>query len=521
MNEFDNKNEFSQNETPRDITDTQSVNESIPTGAAESSPAQEQIPSQHQPYANPNTNPYANPYSTPYGYRPAQNTQGNTAGYGYTPYSYSQGSSPYGNPYAQENPYGQGISYAPVKKKKEKREKKKSGISGGAVAIICCMTVILSAMFGFGGAYMAEKYFGEDNTVSPDAPISGEDDISLDSPVVIYRNVENIQTSVGDGDGVLSYTEVAAIVKDSVVEITTEYNVQSVWYNYVTQGAGSGVIISEDGYIITNAHVITGDSSEVADNIIVRLNNGHVYNASVVGYDTDSDIAIIKIEETGLTAAVCGSSDKLAVGEELVVVGNPLGELGGTVTNGIVSATEREIDVNGVMMSLIQTNAAVSPGNSGGGMFNMKGELVGIINAKSSGTGVEGLGFAIPINTALTVTEQLMEYGYVRGKTYLGISFEEVTSSNFQYFYNIKAGVYVTYLDPGYNDDVLQQGDRIVAIEGTTVSTIEEIKAAISTASVGDKLKFQIERNGRLIEVTVTCYEKIPESARENVQFEN
>ncbi|MBR5252650.1 MAG: serine protease, partial [Clostridia bacterium] len=130
-------------------------------------------------------------------------------------------------------------------------------------------------------------------------------------------------------------------------------------------------------------------------------------------------------------------------------------------------------------------------------------------------------GFAIPVNTALKVTEQLMEYGYVRGKTYLGISFEEVTSSgSLYYFYNIKPGVYITYLDPGFNDDVLQQGDRIVAIDGTTVSTFDEIKSIVSVASVGDKLKFQVERNGKLIEVEVTCYEKVPESARENVQFE-
>ncbi|MBR5253370.1 MAG: trypsin-like peptidase domain-containing protein, partial [Clostridia bacterium] len=396
MNEFDNKNQFPQDEPVNNTADTPEVEENT---IEETAPAAEPTPA---PQQNPNPQQYQS-YGNPYGY----NTQGNSQGYGYTPYNYSQGNAPYGNPYPQQNPYGQGISYTPAKKKKEK--KKKSGISGGAIALLCCLTIILSAVFGFGGAYVADRYFAPETV--DDEPVSGVNDISFDTPVVIYRDVEDIQTSTGNDGEELDYAQVAAIVKDSVVEITTEYNVQSVWYNYVTQGAGSGVIISENGYIITNAHVITGDSGEVADNIIVRLTNTHVYNASVVGYDTDSDIAVIKIEETGLTAAVIGSSDNLAVGEELVVVGNPLGELGGTVTNGIVSATEREIDVNGVTMSLIQTNAAVSPGNSGGGMFNMKGQLVGIINAKSSGSGVEGLGFAIPVNTALTVTEQLMEYG--------------------------------------------------------------------------------------------------------------
>ena len=508
MNEFDNKNPLPTDEPQNNTTDAP-VADKIPVEDA--APVAEPTPT---PAQNPNPNPgQYQPHGNPYGYNP----QGNPQGYGYSPYSYSQGNTPYINPNFGENPYGQGISYTPVKKKKEK--KKKSGISGGAVALLCCLTVILSAVFGFGGAYVADRYFAADPSDS--ATSSDQNDISFDTPVVIYRDVEDIQTSTGEDIGELNYAQVAAIVKDSVVEITTEYNVQSVWYNYVTQGAGSGVIISENGYIITNAHVITNDSGEVADNIVVRLPNTHVYKAAVVGYDTDSDIALIKIEETGLTAAVVGESDKLAVGEELVVVGNPLGELGGTVTNGIVSATEREIDVGGITMSLIQTNAAVSPGNSGGGMFNMKGQLVGIINAKSSGSGVEGLGFAIPVNTALAVTEQLMEFGYVRGKTYLGISFEEVTSSgSFYYFYNITPGVYVTALDPGFNDDVLKQGDRIVAIDGTTISTFEEIKSAVSGAAVGDKLKFQVEREGKLIEVMVTCYEKVPESARANVQFE-
>ena len=203
-----------------------------------------------------------------------------------------------------------------------------------------------------------------------------------------------------------------------------------------------------------------------------------------------------------------------------MIVGNPLGELGGTVTNGIVSATEREIEVNGVTMNLIQTNAAVNPGNSGGGMFNMKGQLVGIVNAKSSGTGIEGLGFAIPINKALNVTEQLLEYGYVRGKTMIGVTFSEISSNNFFYYYNLKAGVYVDSLTKGYNDDVLQVGDRVVAINGSTISSYSEIKAIVTSASVGDKLTFQVERNGKLMEVEVECFEKVPDT-QNNIEFDD
>lgn len=429
-------------------------------------------------------------------------------GYGYPPYTYSPQNNPYGAPYG--TPYGQGIAYSPEKEKKQRKEKK--GANGKVIALVCCATVICSALFGFAGAYAGNRFAADNAPANSSNPTVNNP--SANSPMVIYKDVSDIQTSTDkNGGDVLTYSQVAALVKNSVVEITTEYNVKSAWYNYVTKGAGSGVIISENGYIVTNAHVITGDTSAVADNIIVRLGDGTEYTATTVGYDTDADIAIIKIDASGLSPAVCGNSDNLAVGEELVVVGNPLGELGGTVTNGIVSATERQISVNGVTMTLIQTNAAVSPGNSGGGMFNMQGQLVGIINAKSSGSGVEGLGFAIPINGALSVIEQLMEYGYVRGKTYIGVEFETVSSSNsLIFFYGIKPGIYVNSLVKGYNDQALKLGDRVVAINEKTISAYEEIKAIVVEAAVGDVLKFQVERDGKLIEVDVTCFEKVPEN---------
>jgi len=260
-------------------------------------------------------------------------------------------------------------------------------------------------------------------------------------------------------------------------------------------------------------------TATVADNILVRLTNGNEYTATVVGYDSDADIAILKVEAEGLTAAICGDSDKLSVGEELVVVGNPLGELGGTVTNGIVSATEREISVNGVKMSLIQTNAAVNPGNSGGGMFNMAGQLVGIVNAKSSGSDVEGLGFAIPVNEALSVSEQLLEYGYVRGKVTIGVTFTEVSNSSFFFYYNLKPGVYVSELTPDLNDKVLKVGDRIIAVNEQEISSSREIKEMLMDCAVGDKMKFQLYRDGKLTEVEVTCYEKVP-TTQSDIAFE-
>lgn len=467
------------------------------------------------------------PYGGAYTYNAGANGANANAGAGPQPQQNPAGGYGFTNSYAPQShgytAHGDGsISYSPSTGGERRKKERRSGgtFSRRAVAVICGATVLCSGLFGFGGAYLASSL-----TNAPQQSASGSVTNSGNTAVV-YRSVGDVVTSTGangaKGDA-LTYSQVANVVKDSVVEIKTEYTVQSMWYQYVTGGAGSGVIISDDGYIITNNHVICDDSgTTIADNITVHLTNGEEYKAVAVGADADSDIAVLKIEATGLTFAVSGNSDDLAVGEEVVVVGNPLGELGGTVTNGIVSATEREIDVNGVTMSLIQTNAAVNPGNSGGGMFNMKGELVGIVNAKSTGTGVEGLGFAIPINEALRVNEQLLEYGYVRGKTMIGVSFQEVSNSNtFMYYYNIKPGVYVAALTEGYNDDVLQEGDRVIAVNGNEVSSSADIKAVVTAASVGDKLKFQLYRDGKLIEVEVTCYEKIPDGIDDsNVRFE-
>ena len=408
------------------------------------------------------------------------------------------------------------IAYAPAKKK----EKKTVGVK--AVACICAACVLLSGAFGFGGTLLANRLNGNSSSaVSETQRPASSSQASSGESVVIYKSVDDVATSTAaTAGGDLTYAQVAALVKDSVVEINTEYTTRNSWFQYTTGGAGSGVIISQDGYIITNAHVILDENMQnVADTVTVRLTSGEEYKAEVERYDADEDIAIIKIDASGLTPARVGDSDKLVVGEELVIVGNPLGELGGSVSNGIVSATEREIQVGGVTMHLIQTNAAVNPGNSGGGMFNMKGQLVGIVNAKSSGSGIEGLGFAIPINQALTVTEQLLTYGYVRGKPMIGVSFEDVSGSNYFFYYSVKAGVYVRSLTKGMNDDVLKEGDRIIAVNGEEISSSDDIKAIIYASAIGDKLTFQLYRDNKLMEVEVTCYERTPENVGSSISF--
>ena len=217
-------------------------------------------------------------------------------------------------------------------------------------------------------------------------------------------NINEQVGSTGFG-GDLSIAEVVEQVADTVVEITTTNVVTDRFYGqYVTSGAGSGVIISENGYIITNHHVIDG-----ARSITVRLTDGSEFAATLIGSNADKDIALLKISATGLRAAVLGSSEALVVGQEVVAIGNPLGSLGGTVTDGIISALDRTVVIDGHRMTLMQTNAAINPGNSGGGLFNRAGELIGIVNAKQADTGIEGLGFAIPIDVAWETVETIVK----------------------------------------------------------------------------------------------------------------
>jgi len=431
-------------------------------------------------------------------------------------YGNASGGQQYNMPHMNGNG---GISYTPdsEKSRKTKKKAKTFTLTRAGAAIFCCAAICLSAATGFLGAYAASSLTGESVQQETTADASSRNPVN--STTVMYRSVAT--TGLGSSqNGRMTYQEVASLVQDSVVEIVTEFNNTSLWFQYVTSGAGSGVIMSADGYVITNNHVIyDDDAGKVSDSITVRLRNGDEYKAQVIGTDSDSDIAVLKIEAEGLTPAVCGNSSSLTVGEEVLAVGNPLGELGGTVTNGIVSATDREIDVGDVTMNLIQTNAAVNPGNSGGGLFNMSGELIGVVNAKSSGSDVEGLGFAIPINDALRVAEQLLEFGYVRGKVMIGVTFLDATDASIARYYGLNPGLYVSSLTEGYNDKNLKPGDRVIAINGEEVSVYEDITSIVKASSVGDVLKFQLYRDGKLTEVDVTVYEKVPQP-EDDVDFE-
>jgi len=293
----------------------------------------------------------------------------------------------------------------------------------------------------------------------------------------------------------MTIQDITKKAKSSVVEIKTEGVVSDSWMQqYVTQGAGSGVIISEDGYIMTNNHVIQG-----ANKITVTTADKTSYDAKLVGTDNMNDVAVIKVDATGLTPAVYGNSDQLAVGDLAVAIGNPLGELGGTVTAGIISATDRQISIDGKNMTLLQTDSSINPGNSGGGLFNGDGQLIGLVVAKSSGSDVEGLGFAIPINTAADVAQKIMNGDYVaEERPWTGMTYTE-GSSGFDFFFgSTTSSVYIYSVDTQTAKDAgFEAGDLVAEVDGKSIATIDDLTSVISSHKVGDKLTFKIIRNNQ------------------------
>ena len=290
--------------------------------------------------------------------------------------------------------------------------------------------------------------------------------------------------------GEKSITDVVEKAADTVVEITTSSVVSGpLMQQYVTEGAGSGVIITAGGVIVTNNHVIEG-----ADEIIAKTRTGSEYTATLIATDELSDTAVIKIEADGLRAATFADSDQLKVGQPAIAIGNPLGSLGGTVTEGIISATGRKIYVEGTPMTLLQTTAAINPGNSGGGLFNLDGELIGIVNAKMSEEGIEGLGFAIPSNKALAAVTDLLEQGYVTGRPDYGFQVMEITDRLTALEYGVSySGVYVMKLGANAPDSV-KVLDYIVSIDGISVTDVSSFKSALYSSEIGDTAEMVIAR---------------------------
>ncbi len=312
---------------------------------------------------------------------------------------------------------------------------------------------------------------------------------------------------------------VAKKVQPSIVAVSVEYSVNSI-FNRSTSTAtakGSGIIISEDGYILTNNHVVNSTASssssfyeiEKANKVTVKLYNDDTeYTGTIVGTDSQTDLAVIKIDKDGLTVAELGDSSSVQVGEFVMAIGSPLG-LDNSVTAGIVSAVDREVtDDDGNKYKTIQTDAAINSGNSGGALVNSKGQVIGVNTLKLSGTGVEGVGFAIPINSTKSIYEQLIQYSKVK-RPYIGIGGinldEKTASAN-----NLVVGIYVKTIEDfsAAEKAGLKIGDVIIEVEGKSITTMDELNEIKNQKQIGDTIKLKVYRNGSKKDITVTLQEQ-------------
>ena len=312
----------------------------------------------------------------------------------------------------------------------------------------------------------------------------------------------------GTGTEGLTAGQVYARNVNAVVLI--ESTVVSNVYGQTATGvsSGSGFVISQDGYVVTNFHVVEGATS-----VNVVLFDGKVYPAALVGYDSTNDIALLKVEADGLAAVTLGSSDDLIVGDQVVAIGNPLGELTSTLTVGYVSAKERNVSTDGTVINMIQTDAAINSGNSGGPLFNMKGEVVGITTAKysgssSSGASIEGIGFAIPIDDVVEELGQLQEYGYIKS-AYLGVMVQNMDSSVAS-IYGLPVGAYVVGVEEGFcaHRAGVQEKDIIVAVGEEKITTITDLTRALRGYEPGDKAKLTVFRAGQYQTLLVVLDER-------------
>lgn len=368
---------------------------------------------------------------------------------------------------------------------KEPKPKRDSFFKTHKNAVLISTCVALSALGAFGGTMLAIQLNG------------GMGKAVLYQSVDTSKNKNNNATATN-----VSITDIANETMDSVVEIKTEsVSTHSFFQQAIVSGAGSGVILSKDGYIVTNHHVIDG-----ASKITVTTRSGKSFEAKLIGSDSATDLAVLKIEAEDLQPAVLGDSSKLNVGDTAVAIGNPLGSLGGTVTSGIISALDREVTIDNQKMQLLQTNAAINPGNSGGGLFNANGELIGIVNAKSSGDSIEGLGFAIPINRAKEIINNLIENGYVKGRASLGVTLVNGSDS---FFEEDTTQVYIYEVSKGGAADKagLKRGDQILKIDDTSIKDISDVTTIISNHSAGDTIKMTVLRNTQTKTITVTLGE--------------
>ena len=394
-----------------------------------------------------------------------------------------------------------GNSFTPPEAPKPK--KSSQGAKIVAVAVACAL------VGGAGGSAMT-AYLLDQHTTNTQTQATTET-TTEDENVVVNRVVH---TNTGDKN--LTPKEVYDMYVDSTVGITTTGTTSNGYWTSEFTASGSGFIISEDGYIVTNHHVIEGAST-----VQVAMYDGTLHDAAIIGSDASNDVAVLKIEATGLHPVSIGNSDEVAVGDQAVAIGNPLGTLNFSMTAGYVSALNRDVGTGDVPITMLQTDVAINSGNSGGPLFDMNGNVIGITTAKysgntSSGTTIEGLGFAIPINDAMSIVNDLIDYGYVTGQAYLGVGVINMDTTMAKY-YSLPAGVYVDNVTEGSCAEKagVREADIITALGDQTVESYSDLAAALKDYRAGDTVTLTVYRGGQTVELSVTLDEKQPEPTEE------
>ena len=448
--------------------------------------AQNSVPyQQDQPYGN------GIPYQQP------QNTTGYQASNDQTQYpNYGGGAVPPTNPMSG---YNVGGSEPP---------KKKGGVTGKVVVAAALVCALIGGAVG-GGAVLLTRHDRntEDNAVL-EASTSEEDSSTDDNSVIRSKTIDVTTNSTSTK---MTPQDVYENYVNAVVLVYNQGTTSTYWGQAESQSSGSGMIISKDGYVLTNNHVVEG-----AEKLTVMTTSGEEYDATVIGADEVNDVALLKIEgDEDFPTVSIGDSDQIEVGEQVCAIGNPLGELTNTLTVGYVSALDREISESstGTTINMFQTDCAINSGNSGGPIFDMNGNVVGITTAKYSSSGysnaasVEGIGFCIPINDAMSIVNDLMQYGYVKGRVSMGVSVRAMDTTVAQY-YNLPTGVYVAGVTSGSaaENAGIQEGDMICAIDGDETASVAALKQKLKDYKPGDTATVSIYRSstGKKLDVTIT-----------------
>jgi serine protease Do len=387
-----------------------------------------------------------------------------------------------------------------------KKAKKKSGSTGKLIAVALCCSLIGSAL----GAGITLALTAR-TPAAPQAPASN----------VLEGNRENgvLEVHKIDTSKVMTPAEVYATNVQTTVGITTAVTTNYWGFQTTAAASGSGFILSDDGYVLTNYHVVEGSSS-----ISVAMYDGKSYEAQLIGYDESNDIAVLKIDAKDLTPVILGNSDNLNVGDSVVAIGNPLGELTFSLTAGAISALDRQITMSsGVTMNLMQTDCAINSGNSGGALFNMYGEVIGITNAKYSNNGnsgeasIDAIGFAIPMNQARKIFESIIEKGYY-SKPYIGVSVTDVSEETQSY--GLPQGAAVKDIVEGSpaQQSGLQINDIITEANGTAITGSQSLVTLVGKCAPGDTLALKVYRQGQTLDITITVAEQIQNTTQQQQQ---